>query len=282
MRIPASRKFICVLVAAFGLAALFCTWRFLNRTAEEPSHGGHPLSYWLQQYEPDTKAGAYIPFRPSAKSVVAIRQIGTNALPTLLQWMTRPETGIKGSIVTLVNDNRIPFFARRMLFPAYPKDYHPDWAILTFRVLGPDAETATSSLAQMLYAPNNARWAVMALCAIGPQGATALEKTLPAIGDGILRANIISQLEHGITPSLERYYAPFLAEQLNHDSHSAVRMSIAQVLGKLTNSATVVVPALTKALQDRDGGVRLSATQSLAHFRAEASGDGAVETGTQK
>jgi hypothetical protein len=267
---PALRKSVCTFVAVFVLAAAVSTWWLLNRAADEPHHRGHPLSYWVQQYEPATDAGPYMPFRLSRESAAAVREIGTNALPTMLQWMTRPEKGLKSKIVSWANDDRIPFFARRLLVPAYPKLYRPDLAILAFRALGTDARSAVPSLAQMLHAPNNARWAVMALCAVGPEGATALEEAFPWIGDGILRANIISQLEHGITPELEQHCAAFLAQRLGEDSHAGVRMSAARVLGMLSNSPAVAVPALTKALQDRDGGVRFTASTSLGQFGSAA------------
>jgi len=264
--LPSSRKFHRILVAAFVLAGSFAAWWLLNRTADEPSHDGHPLSYWVQQYEPATDGGGYLPFRLSGQSAAAVREIGTNALPTLLHWMIRPERGLKGKIVTWANDGRIPFLARRALAPVHPKSYRPDLAILAFRVLGREAEGAVPSLVQMLQAPANGRWAVMALCAVGPGGSAALEEAFPTIGDGVQRANLIIQLEHGITPELERHYAPFLAQRLAQDSHAAVRMSAARVLGTLTNSGAVAVPALAQALQDRDGGVRRTASTSLGQF----------------
>jgi hypothetical protein len=189
----------------------------------------------------------------------------------MLQWMTRPEEGPQSKIVSWATDDRLPLFARRLLVPAYPKSYRPDLAILAFRALGSDGEGAVPSLAQMLHAPHNARWAVMALCAVGPEGVTALEEAFPNIVDGILRANIINQLEHGVTPELEQQCARFLAQRLGEESEAAVRMSAARVLGTLSHSAAVAVPALTKALQDRDGGVRFTASTSVGQFGSAAS-----------
>jgi hypothetical protein len=260
------RRAICALVAVFVLAAAFGTWWLLNRGPYQPHYRGHPLSYWVEQYEPATDAGPFLPFRLSREGAAAVREIGTNALPSMIQWMTRPENGLAGKFVTWAQDDRIPFLARRLLVPAYSKSYRPDLAIMAFRALGSDAEDAVPALAQMLYAPNNSRWAVMALCAVGPQGVNALEDTFPKIEDGILRANIINQMEEGITPELEGSCAPFLARMLGEDSHAAVRMSAARVLGTLTNSVTLAVPALSKGLQDRDGGVRLTASASLGRF----------------
>lgn len=224
----------------------------------------------MRQYEAATDAGPYMPFRLSRESAAAVREIGANAVPTMLQWMTRPEKGLNARIVAWANDDRIPFLARRLMVSVYPKSYRPDLAILAFRVLGSDAQCAVPSLQQMLHAPDNARWAVMALCAVGPEGAAALSEEFPKIEEGTLRANIINQLEHGMTSGLEPHCASFLARRLDEDSHAAVRMSAARMLGRLTNAATVAVPALTKALQDRDGGVRFTVSTSLGQFGSSA------------
>lgn len=262
---------------AFALLAVAAgTWWFFNRATEEPKYEGHPLSYWAQQFKPDRTAGKYLPFRLSDKSASAVRTIGTNSLPVLLKWMVRPEKGLEGNILTWGNDPRLPAFARRALAPVYPKSYRPDLAVLTFRVLGSDAKDAVPSLVQMLQSPNNSRWAVMALSAVGSEGATALEEAFPTIGDGILRANIINQLEHGTTPTVEKSYALFLGEYLIKDPHAAVRMSIARTLGVFTNSATTAVPALSQALRDKDGGVRMVACSSLEKFGPAASSSIAV------
>ncbi len=263
---PAWCRAIWALLAVLVLSAALGGWWLVKRMPDEPHNRGHPLSYWVQQYESAAGAGQYLPVRLSPEAVAAVRGIGTNALPTMIRWMTRPESGVEAKIVTWAHDGRIPLWARRFLVPAYAKSYRPGSAIMAFRALGPAAKDAVPVLARMLNSPNNAPWAVMALCAVGSQGVKALEEAFPQIGDGIQRANIINQFEVVVTPELEGSFAPFLARVLGEDSHAAVRMSAARVLGMLTNSPMVAVPALTKALQDRDGGVRFTASASLGRF----------------
>jgi hypothetical protein len=267
----AARKRVFISIAAVGLMALFAMWWLLtDRTNTEPSHDGHPLSHWVEQIQPDPSAGAYMPFRFTAESEAAIRAIGTNAVPTLLRWIKRPEQGLNARITNWVEDDRIPFFARLRLSSLIRKTYRPDKATLVFHVLKQDAKDAVPSLTQLLHSPQNSHWAVLALCAVGTDGVTGLQQEYPAIFDGVHRANIIHPLEHGSTPELEPQLAPFLAKIMSEDSHAAARMAAARLLGKLTNSAAIVVPALTRALEHKDGGVRFTAAGSLEQFGAAA------------
>lgn len=214
-----------------------------------------------------------MPFRFTAESEAAIRAIGTNAIPTLLRWIKRPEQGLNARITNWVENDRIPFFVRLRLGSLIRQTYRPDQATLVFRVLKEDANDAIPSLTQMLHSSQNSRWAVLALCAVGTDGVSSLQQEYPAISDEIHRvhrANIIHPLEHGITPELEPQFAPFLVRVMSEDSHASARMAAARLLGKLTNSAAIVVPALTRALAHHDAGVRFGAASSLEQFGAAA------------
>jgi len=233
---------LIVMVVCFG------GWWVVNPSNDEPSYNGHPLSYWAQQVEPDPAGNPYRPVRFTAESAAAVRAIGTNAIPTLLQWMSTPYGGLRAEVLKLTEKNSIPYRARLWLASNFLKSYRPDLAILAFRVLGDGATNAIPSLAQMLHSPLDSRSAVMALCAISTDGAAALTNGFMKINDGTTRANIILQLEHEITPELEPHFAVFLAERLTNDNHNGVQMAVCHVLGTLTNSAEVAVPALVDAL----------------------------------
>lgn len=286
----AARKRVFISIAAVGLmAVLGMWWLLMERANTEPSHNGQPLSHWVEQIQPDSSAGAYMPFRFTAESEAAIRAIGTNAIPTLLRWIKRPEQGLNALITNFGEDDRIPHFVRLRLSSLIRTTYRPDQATLVFRLLKQDAKDAVPSLRQMLHSPQNSHWAVLALCAVGADGVTGLQQEYPAISDGMYRANIIHPLEYpaifpgahranithhplenGFTPELEPLLAPFLAKIMSEDSEAAARMAAARLLGKLTNSAAIVVPALTRALAHKDGGVRFTAASSLEQFGAAA------------
>jgi hypothetical protein len=248
---------LIVIVVCFG------GWLMMNPSTAEPTYGGHPLSYWANQMEPDPAENPYRPVRLTADSAAVVHSIGTNAFPTLLQWMTRLEEGLDATVLNWSEDDRIPLQVRRMLEAFFPKTYQPHIAVLVFRVLGSEATDAIPSLVPMLHSPLNSRHAAMALCAIGPDGAGALTNRFPEIGNAHVRANIVLQLEHEITPESEAFFARFLTEQLARETDYGVQMSLCRTLGTLTNCADVAVPALVNALHSKQN---LFPIMALAQF----------------
>ena len=67
-----------VLVATAGVIV----WQGLRE--REPVYQGKPLSVWLQRYNTH---GSFIGLRPEPMADEAVRQIGTNAIPTLLHML---------------------------------------------------------------------------------------------------------------------------------------------------------------------------------------------------
>src|SRR5690349_4235483 len=62
-------------------ASVFGALLFVWLRPTEPSYAGHSLSYWLRRtYHPDPSI--------SGQAEEAIRSIGTNAVPMLIQWLS--------------------------------------------------------------------------------------------------------------------------------------------------------------------------------------------------
>ena len=64
----------------------------------EPVYRGKPLSVWLQRY---IQGGSYIGFWPEPEADEAIRQIGTNAIPTLLLMLREHDSKLKLALLRL-------------------------------------------------------------------------------------------------------------------------------------------------------------------------------------
>ena len=126
--------------------------------AEEPSYQGRSLTHWLNDYAKTQYAKDPEPWVPPwreedramrARAENAVRQIGTNALPTLL----------------------------KMVNSGYElKDYGPV-AHLGFGALGAAAKPAVPALVSMLHHERTAHEAAVALGAIGP----AAEEAVPTL-----------------------------------------------------------------------------------------------------
>jgi hypothetical protein len=74
------KKLIVALTLACPIAITFLAWRFFYRP--EPVYNRKPLSAWAQQYGSNHWSGTNRAADKEAE--LAIRQIGTNAIPFLL------------------------------------------------------------------------------------------------------------------------------------------------------------------------------------------------------
>ena len=78
-------------------------WILLNRGEREPVYQGKTLHYWLSAYWPGGS-------RPTEQNKIAVRQIGTNAIPILLQWISARDSSIKKKMVTWISRHPwVPF-----------------------------------------------------------------------------------------------------------------------------------------------------------------------------
>lgn len=257
------RRLVTFALLVIGGAA-FLWWRFGGD--HEPSYQGHPLAFWVQQYVP---CNTNLPFAVTLSDggAAAVRQIGTNAVPTLLRWMRYPESNARMKLARWLQAKRPSLGADRFLVPG---SYQPGNAILAIQALGTNAAGAIPELVHMLHRKDDARNAATALSVIGPDGMRAFAVALPTVEDGTLRANVLLNFLLAQSAELQRELAPILAQRLRDDSAAVVRMSAAEVLSCFTNLPATAVPALAGAVRDRDGGVRLVATDGLGRFGREA------------
>src|SRR5580698_7244640 len=82
-----------VLIAATAITVLtVLAWTLLHAPAPEPVYNGKPLSYWLQGFGNVSK-NTTLP--NDGEATAAIRQIGTNAIPTLLRMLRAHDSPFK-------------------------------------------------------------------------------------------------------------------------------------------------------------------------------------------
>jgi hypothetical protein len=138
---------VLIAVAAIAVLAVLA-WAFLlaPSSAPEPVYNGKPLSYWLEPYAYSIfqrkVSTETIPSREEADT--ALRQIGTNAIPTLLRMLRAHDSPL-----------RIKFLQLTYRAPYFPIHYRPAsiinvQAMQAFRVLGPDASCAIPDLVKIL------------------------------------------------------------------------------------------------------------------------------------
>ena len=132
------RLFLCLI----GVALLVGVIVVVFSPEREPEYEEIKLSEWLEQTH-------FLVFNPGGisvtpkKAVHAIRQIGTNALPWLVQWIRYDQPAWKARLYQMINSKlRWNLFDKRVA--------RAEGALGAFAALGPEAKGAIPQLTRVL------------------------------------------------------------------------------------------------------------------------------------
>ena len=235
------------------LAGVILAFTFYALRPREPVYQGRRLSAWLRDM------GLY-PAKYRHDAEEAVRQIGTNSLPTLLKLLAAKDSFLKK--LTLASLAKMhPLI--RVDWPS-AQDLHVR-AMLAFHVLGPEAKAAIPALTDLLKHPETAPSAARALMSIGPDAVLPLVRALTN-ENRIVRRTAAFGL--GQIRSAETAVTLALVKSLK-DADARVRHAAAESLRR-TNEPDLVIPALLETLNDADSDVRREAMLSLAIFGSQA------------
>jgi HEAT repeat protein len=240
---------------------------------KEPVYQGIPLSSWV------IKVGQIEKYNGAPEdAVAAIRAIGSNAVPFLLEWMPRP--GSKGPVegfpdwtdveiawwaLGSAGQSAIPTLARIVS----EMDDYLVWTVSAKAIshLGPDAIVPMLTAATNMAGKRELGELLRNFGNLGTNGAP----TVPALiqwanhPDDWVRYGVVSALGGiGKRPDLA---VPVLMNALQHDSSWMVRRDAAKALGTFANDSEAVLPALIETLKDTDGHVRGGALSGLGRMR---------------
>ncbi len=217
------RAVIVVLLLALAAAGWLA---LVPRSSPEPEYKGRSLGVWLKEFDHwggDTNAPV----------VLALREMGTNAIPTLVKMSLTPRTPLRSRLWWTINSraslkNR---FGEHEITTAEKLRFRAGDALST---IGPAARGAVPLLLKEL-ANKDPYVRATAVIALGKTGSQA-EDTIPTL----------------------------LA--LQNDPSSAVRGNLMIALGWIGCRAETCHPVLTNGLSDQDAVVRQNAAIALAHF----------------
>ncbi len=221
---------ILVTVASTILAALLFIGFLQPGRPLEPWYQGRPLRSWLDD----------IVFRSQAERArgeQAVLVIGTNAIPFLLwELQVKKYSPLKKRLMDWVVRERFLEPIRRAfgLWDAPDEKLHHERAVSGFRVLGSNGRSALPALAKLAGRSDTAWQTTRVLAAYDN------------LGDLYLGSEVA---------------APLLLALTNQNPE--VRCLAANGLNLAQTNASVVVPALLRALRDPDPGVRAMAAMSL-------------------
>ena len=195
----------------------------------EPEYKGVKLSVWLERYHNEVNAE---PQR--METVDAIRQIGSNAVPTLISWLSASDSKLKIKLMDLAEKQSFIKFKITLAM-----EYH-DRALLGFELLGQQAKSAIPELEKLLYRPKATTYATLALCCFG-------ENAIPVF----VRALTNTDLE--VKQSLAfAIYEHYYDEELVESPESRMLLPV-----------SLPVPLLLTLLEDPNYQVRVVAIRQI-------------------
>jgi hypothetical protein len=250
----------------------------LWRTEREPTYDGWTLSEWLLAYAYASPHGETADSEDAQEAIHAIRQIGTNALPYLLEWTTyrfpawrARLTGAVDKVYRMKYDPVLPMLPHEL-----PWTYRVAigkgqsrlmLANYGFLALGSDASPAVPELTRRLRSGDP--YAASALAAIGMEGLPGLMAVLvdpeaPERANAAYCVGRLSRFGTNVSPAV-----PLLANCIT-DNDPWVAHGAAASLGMLLLDPAISVPALVAGLQHSNRNVRYRCAASLQEFGPEA------------
>jgi hypothetical protein len=225
-----------LLVAVVGVMV----WQALCPQEREPVYRGKGLRLWLREYRSGLNTGVEERVQARDMAEGAVRQIGTNAIPTLLKMLSKKNSSLVSKLIDLWNRHLLwnRYLPRWVRSPHWYKNqaaYLNEDAELGFEILGADAQQAVPALI-IIYEQN-----------ISPRSQGATSRALNAIGSAAQKMAIPSFLR-GV-----------------ESSNAPVREVAVLALYGVDVEPRQVVPALVKALSDTNWFTRLVAIKGLRH-----------------
>ena len=211
------------------VVVVFTAWQVCRQS--EPVYAGKELSVWLQTYAPSSPVGRGSPQWREADD--AMRHIGTNSIPVLLQMLRATDGKAKAWLMVLAQKQRV---VRIHFVPAAVRNIEASRA---FIALGDTAKNAVPEL-MVVYKEENS---------IESQGAV-----LESLG--------------WIGPAAKAAIPLLLSAATN--SNTKLRASALWTLGEIHADPDLCVPILVHALGDSNEWVLVSAVHALGAFGTEA------------
>jgi HEAT repeat protein len=219
------RVHIALAVLLVMLAGVIA-WQAMRQ--REPVYQGKRLSVWLEVLNRERT-----PSHPDDRVAQAIRHMGTNALPVLIERLHGQDTRLKQLMVAWTDkQERFPFHLKSA-------DQCRSEAISGYQALGPLASSQVPRLTDMLEHdpfPNARQAAAQVLGFIGPEA-------------------------RGAAPALFR---------ATKDKASGVRSAALFALGRIQPDAEMTIPVLVAGLDDPHPGAQWQAAIALGQYGPEA------------
>jgi hypothetical protein len=239
---------------------------------------GKTLSHWMAVRKTTETTDPSFPTPALASAIEAVRHMGTNALPFLIDDIRAMDSRIWGKLVMSAYKSGHKSIVRKMMRVSEKSgpgmwERH-DRAVYFLRAMGPLAKPAIPALADCLDWPETAEPAVDVL-GFGDsyrQAGLGLEAT-SALMKATTNGNFSVRRKAGNALSLWRangdLVVPAMLSAL-HDPSAEVRSMAARSFGPYKAQASAIVPAVTRVVDDPDWTVRSGALWMLGMYGDKA------------
>lgn len=237
------------------------------RHNSEPVYQGKTLKQWMQIYMWPGGNSRAEQDRRQREAAEAVRHIGSNAVPTLLEWEDK--------------DARVPW--KYKLYAQLPRSlqkqrlidnwliaadhYRVDRALFAFYILGSNALPAVPELTRrmMTRTSDSGVYAATALANMGGAAIPALSSALTnaKTPNRPWVARMLGNATHAASDDLSGVQ---LLSRCVQDPNPAVGATAAMELSLLTSKPELTVPALIQGLADPRGQVRLRSAHALSCY----------------
>jgi HEAT repeat protein len=261
---------VCVLAAIIvGAVVISASHR------HDPVYQKKRLSEWIAQLDSEG--------RKRAQAVKALREIGTNAVPYVMQSLGPGDSPRKMKLIQLARKQTVVKAPFRL---AYERQ---STVLKAFYYLGADAKGAIPALNKLLDNPLTIHTAIYALFGIGNEAMPALTEACNHTNRDVRHqaALVLALLKRGRdfdsmgrTPIPDMQFPSFVLGFTEedilsvtgglYDSQPAVRRASAEALEVHSDFAKSTVPKLVKLLTDPDKAVQEAAVKALKKIDPDA------------
>jgi hypothetical protein len=224
-------------------------WLFWGLSDSEPVYKGKRLSYWLQGYNAQLRHLAG-PQRKDTEE--AIRQIGTNGIPTMLKMLQAKDSWLKTKWITLV---RKQHFVKADVINATDKNYSASSALL---LLGDAASNAVPDLIE-IYDKNISHFSKTETCGVLGQLGPLARQAIPSLIRNMTNDDFYVRQDAGL--ALDRIHlepklvVPAMIAALHDPAPNLVGNAVV-TLGDYGPDAKAAIPALLELSKTSDAGLK--------------------------
>jgi len=243
-------KIVAVLVVLVGLAIIW------SLSSSEPSYQGRKLSAWLKDFDKPWETTFIVSFEDMPKNALeAVRQMGTDSLPTLLTQIRAKDSAVVEKLYDLWDKQSV------IKFRPTPAVVTQRRASIALAALGPKALPALPRLEKMLNDEHTLRPVSVAIAYMGKDGVKALTNAL-SNPNPVVRRECLEALSNAQTGG--EVAIPVLISSLR-DQDPVIQGRAALALAVIRDESSRAIPALIEVLA-KTNSARHEAVMALGQY----------------